>query len=264
MVICYNMIRTIDTLPFLTVKTKDDRESYSLRSHSHREVSLGYIRSGETTITVDGQDFLLREGDMVIIASGTVHLCTPRDRDAFRFDMLYFDRDWWRVTLAQPAEGFPTLALPASPELKGLLFRLAEDSDGSLPDEKQIRTVIRKIGDTFLPEDDRGLHEEDRLEAIHRNICQLPHITGNIGELAEQAGMGKFTFIRRYAARYGLTPHADVINMRIQRALLLFESEMSLTEIAGECGFSDQSHFNHQFKLYTGVTPREYRQGGRP
>ncbi|MDC7224116.1 MAG: AraC family transcriptional regulator [Spirochaetales bacterium] len=255
------MIRKIPGLPFLTIKTRADEDSYSSRVHSHREVSLGYIRSGDTVISVRSEEYLLRRGDVVLIPAGTAHLCTPRDRETFRFDMLYFDRDWWEDCLDCSAEDFPVLAFPASAELAGL-FRLIREDDGSadgLLHEEVVRTALLPVRDKFFTEQEERSDWEDRLEEIHREICQMPQVGSSLDEWAERAGMGKFTLIRKYAARYGLTPHCDVINMRIQRALLLFESDMSLTDIALECGFSDQSHFIRHFRRYTGSSPGEYR-----
>jgi len=119
------MIKTFDPYPYLTIKTREEGE-YSRRAHSHREVSLGYIREGKTLLALGEREFLLRAGDMVLIPAGTVHLCTPEDRRAFRFDMLYLDRGWWERTLGFSPEGFSPMALPAPPSLVGFLNRLLE------------------------------------------------------------------------------------------------------------------------------------------
>jgi transcriptional regulator GlxA family with amidase domain len=41
---------------------------------------------------------------------------------------------------------------------------------------------------------------------------------------------------------------------------LLETSNQSLTNIAVQCGFYDQSHFTRQFKASTGITPLDYRR----
>jgi AraC-like DNA-binding protein len=44
---------------------------------------------------------------------------------------------------------------------------------------------------------------------------------------------------------------------------MLLETDLSLSEIAGSCGFEDQSWFSKIFKSYTGMSPGKYRgQGG--
>lgn len=34
----------------------------------------------------------------------------------------------------------------------------------------------------------------------------------------------------------------------------------ALAELAVECGFADQSHFNHEFRRQMGRTPQAYRE----
>jgi AraC family transcriptional regulator len=48
---------------------------------------------------------------------------------------------------------------------------------------------------------------------------------------------------------------------RVERAKQLLQGggDLSLAEVAACAGFSDQSHFCHQFKRTVGVTPRQFR-----
>jgi AraC-like DNA-binding protein len=52
--------------------------------------------------------------------------------------------------------------------------------------------------------------------------------------------------------------------LRVDRAAkLLIETDLSLSEIAGSCGFEDQSWFSKIFKSYTGLSPGKYRDNNR-
>jgi AraC family transcriptional regulator len=49
--------------------------------------------------------------------------------------------------------------------------------------------------------------------------------------------------------------------MRVNRAKeLLLQTDRSLLDIAMECGFFDQSHFNKTFRAATNLSPGEYRK----
>jgi AraC family transcriptional regulator len=49
--------------------------------------------------------------------------------------------------------------------------------------------------------------------------------------------------------------------MRVNRAKeLLRQTDRSLSEIAIECGFFDQSHFNKSFRAATACSPGEFRK----
>jgi AraC-like DNA-binding protein len=50
-----------------------------------------------------------------------------------------------------------------------------------------------------------------------------------------------------------------VEEQRLQKAInLLISTDMTLSEIAYECGFSSQSYFSSVFKQKMKITPREY------
>ncbi len=64
-----------------------------------------------------------------------------------------------------------------------------------------------------------------------------------------------------FKARYGLTIGEYQRALRLEFARnKLFEGGTSLSDIALECGFADQSHFSKAFKMAFGVTPLEYRR----
>ena len=80
--------------------------------------------------------------------------------------------------------------------------------------------------------------------------------------LAALADMAKFSpiyFHKLFKASTGKTLRDFVERQRIKRAVeLLISTDMTLTEISYECGFSTQSYFSYAFKRNMGVTPREY------
>jgi AraC-like DNA-binding protein len=62
-----------------------------------------------------------------------------------------------------------------------------------------------------------------------------------------------------------LPPHQYVIMRRVERARQLLQAgtDLSLAEVAGCAGFSDQSQFCHHFKRLVGVTPGQFRTPAR-
>ena len=81
-------------------------------------------------------------------------------------------------------------------------------------------------------------------------------------DLCSVASRVKFApsyFHKIFKAHTGKTLQKYVEELRIERAVhLLSESDMTLTEIAYECGFCSQSYFSYAFKRHTGIPPRAY------
>lgn len=91
------------------------------------------------------------------------------------------------------------------------------------------------------------------------------HLDGplRLADLCAVAGLRRTSLIEQIKAATGQTPHQYVTALRIQRAQqLLRQPHVSLTRIALECGFADQSHFSATFKRILGITPSQYRISG--
>jgi AraC-like DNA-binding protein len=84
-------------------------------------------------------------------------------------------------------------------------------------------------------------------------------------EVAAVVGRSGFSH-RHFSALFrqatGLAPKSYGRVMRFQRALrtLALRNEPDLAILALEAGYFDQSHFNREFRQFTGVTPTTYRQ----
>lgn len=80
--------------------------------------------------------------------------------------------------------------------------------------------------------------------------------------LAGMCGLSVYQFEQRMKRVFRLTAGQFVIKTRIQSACeLLRSTDASVVDIALKCGFSDQSAFTRQFKVTTGMTPTQYREG---
>ena len=100
-------------------------------------------------------------------------------------------------------------------------------------------------------------HDASALSAARDYLHE--HIADHVGlvELAKIAGMSRFHFLRRFAERFGLPPHAYQIKLRVERTRALLKAGVPVPEI--EAGFADQSHLIRQFKRIMGVTPGRYQ-----
>ena len=79
-----------------------------------------------------------------------------------------------------------------------------------------------------------------------------------LAELATEMGLTKFHLIRSFKRKYGITPHAYQMQLRVARARKLLATGMPATDVAHASGFYDQSHLTRWFKRVVGMTPGSY------
>ncbi|WP_372395663.1 AraC family transcriptional regulator [Azospirillum sp. HJ39] len=67
-------------------------------------------------------------------------------------------------------------------------------------------------------------------------------------------------FCQAFKDSFGSPPHAYIVRRRVERAKTLLEgTDMALSQVALDCGFSDQSHFSRIFRRIAGENPRLWR-----
>ncbi len=85
-----------------------------------------------------------------------------------------------------------------------------------------------------------------------------------VSGLARRFNMSSSRFAHLFRAQTGASPMAYIERLRISRAQeLLLASNMSVGEIAYECGYEDPLYFSHVFRRSTGRSPRRFRAGLR-
>jgi len=84
-----------------------------------------------------------------------------------------------------------------------------------------------------------------------------------VKQLASDAGVHPAHLAAAFKIWYGQSPGELMRQRRLDRALELIRTELSLTEVALAAGYYDQSHFTRDLRARTGLTPRVLRHAIR-
>lgn len=146
-------------------------------------------------------------------------------------------------------------------QLRSLL--LQKDKDALLLQEKAGLLLQRGLALSNTSTTACSQYTQDKV--LHARI--LDHIedhldtTLNLEDLANMADMPLLRFLRSFAHATGTTPHTYITERRLQRARLLIKnSNLSIADIAADCGFTHQSHLGSAFKSRLGFSPQQYRK----
>ncbi|WP_448570535.1 AraC family transcriptional regulator [Trichothermofontia sp.] len=89
------------------------------------------------------------------------------------------------------------------------------------------------------------------------------HLSENLSlnDIANELGMSQYYFCHLFKRSTGISPHQFLIRQRIEQAkCLLKQADRTVTSIALECGFANQSHFARCFRHHTGMNPNQFRK----
>lgn len=104
-------------------------------------------------------------------------------------------------------------------------------------------------------------HEKSRLEPLLD--AMRADLAGDytVARLAEMAGMGSRTFLRRFEAATGTTPAKWLLLQRLSKAKDLLEtSRLGIDTIAETSGLGSAANLRHHFRQQFSTTPATYRE----
>lgn len=95
----------------------------------------------------------------------------------------------------------------------------------------------------------------------------INYIQEHLGEdisleaIASHLSISPYYLSHLFKQLMGISPYQYVLQQRVERAKrLLRKSELTIAEIALECGFANQAHLAKHFRTLVGISPKAYRE----
>jgi len=112
-----------------------------------------------------------------------------------------------------------------------------------------------------------AVREQQEKNEIVENVVQ--YIWNHYQEELTLTGLAHEFFLaptylaRKFRNKKNISVMQFLEECRIRKAAeLLKESELSITEVAGQVGYTDTNYFSRVFKKVHGKTPKDYRRDG--
>lgn len=104
-------------------------------------------------------------------------------------------------------------------------------------------------------------NQHQRLCRARRRLRENASPPRPLANVAAEAGLSEYQFIRRFAAVFGETPHQYRQRHRLELAReMLLLGDDSVTEVCLSVGYSSLGSFSSLFKRYYGVSPSSLRR----
>ncbi len=265
-------------------------------AHWHKELECIVVFSGSLTYHVNHQSYTLQKGDGIIVNSNRIHIATPVcPPECEHFDYFAIDETnnaSYLVLLLHP----DTLRFNSKMEsqyINPLLFDSQSDVfflDQNIPWQQEAIDIIINIHRAVMERETCfELYSQSQFfelwsilykNTIAKNGCDLTetdpmsplktmisYIQANyqskilLRDVAEAGAMCQSKCCQHFRETLKQSPMEYLQHYRIEKAAYMLEhTDLSVTEIAMECGFHGASYFTETFRKINGITPKEYRK----
>ncbi len=101
----------------------------------------------------------------------------------------------------------------------------------------------------------------EKLCMLRGRIMKNPELPWNVNDIATELYLSKSYLQKMYKQYFGKSIIVDMIDFRLAKAKeFLASSDMTVTDISRECGYSSYNYFVRQFKAAEGISPTEFRE----
>ncbi len=246
--------------------------------HWHNSIEILYVLRGSINVNVDADSFEVLEREMEIINVDEAHrIYSDEDNRVLIFNIdPYFFEKYYK-------------------DINNIFFYTSSTDDGAQDGEEY--DLLRNFLAKLLCEAVQKLDDYDKeiesilIDLLYHLINNFHYLTYEKEELKEKTEqlaryhrISKYIFnnydsnitLQEIAKKEFLSPHylsheikyatgnsfTDLVNQtRVEESVkLLLDSDLSISDISDEVGFSHVRYLNKNFKNYYGCTPLQYRK----
>lgn len=262
---------------------------FSERDQKHINTLLYFlllIEDSQTSIQIDGQEFMLQKGDLIIITPFNIRTTIPSE-NGIKGYVIGYSESFYVTTPEYCNFFFDTLAVLNNPVYSSeksseadvhfientfkQAWNLFKEQD---PDQNSINSRIIRvlISTTFLFMQKRKRLQKNTTVLEHYESKYLViHFIQLLNEHFREQSSIKFYLNKLEVSELILNnqckkilgiPPKEIMQQKIiaEAKRLLLQSEKNIQEIAYYLGYTDPSNFNKFFLKRLGVTPRQFRQ----
>lgn len=245
-------------------KKINDKNNFSIRvlhnvecyEHIHLNAEISFCIKGRLKVKIENEDFVLKEGCGVLIMPYKMH-SYKSDKDT---DSCIIEFDSAMIDELRNVSFNDTLIFSLPDELikyiisekkqssvysKAILYPILNICFDSIEKSQMLNKQESLIQKVFLYVDS---HYKEKISLVHaaKELGYNPSYLSRV--FSENAGIGVREFINRYRI--------------IQSVLYIKRGDLTITQIAFECGFNNLRTYNREFKKYFKMTPSEYIKNG--
>ncbi len=259
--------------------------SWTMEPNRHEFYEMVYMKKGNAIFEIAGYQAVLGPNDIVIIKPNQPHKFIVKSESGCEFIVLSFkfqshlDSEFSEVSLEDflnfvssgESGAFIQLKVSQKNDIITLLNRILKEKESKEIGSGFLNYLL--IMELFvLISRALKMEWENSIKDKSLKLKELIHISVNyinnnferdisLGDIAKFVFLSSSYFIRAFKEEMGISPINYLLKVRVERAKeLLADTDLKISDIALNVGFSNQQRFNEIFKKYAGMTPLHYRK----
>lgn len=255
----------------------------SFPAHWHKEMEIIYVVNGQGTVTVQTTKYNLCEGDIILIQPETLHSIEQLNNHhmeyfniIFDFNLLESDMSYCYLNFFKPIyertkivpvyiKDSEPLSSLITPHIKYLIDNRKQKFSGDeLMVKSNLYAIIHHINKFCTETSDLSLKLESNYNKIKEVLMYVQEHYSEKLTVEDAATLINYSpnyFSKLFHELTGTSFIQYVINYRLDIANeKLTNTNLTITEIAEETGFSNLPYFTRTFTAKFGTTPNAYRK----
>ena len=249
--------------------------------HYHTFHKIIEFLGGESGYGVEGKQYLLQPGDLVLVPQGCIHRPEAEPNAPYERRILYLSPEFLRraggscdlaACFDRAREDFRFVVHPADgtggAQLAALEHAEREDAFGRelLAQSLLFQFLIglnRAMADDLLQYAKPAAYDR-KIEAILRYLSE--HLTEpvSIDDLAARFFVSKYHMMRQFRAQTGYTIHGYLTGKRLMFARAMIAAGTPVLQASEESGFGDYSAFLRAYRKQFGAAPNQEKRANTP
>lgn len=249
--------------------------------HYHAFHKIIEFLGGESGYGVEGKQYLLQPGDLVLVPQGCIHRPEAEPNAPYERRILYLSPEFLRraggscdlaACFDRAREEFRFVVHPADgtggAQLTALEHAEREDAFGRelLAQSLLFQFLIglnRAMADDLLQYAKPAAYDR-KIEAILRYLSE--HLTEpvSIDDLAARFFVSKYHMMRQFRAQTGYTIHGYLTGKRLMFARAMIAAGTPVLQASEESGFGDYSAFLRAYRKQFGAAPNQEKRANTP
>ncbi len=251
-------------------RTKYDSLFLMKSAHAHNYNELYFLENGQTTYFVGNSIYALNSGDFIFISKGQLHQTDNSSFPQLERVLLNFDDELVGkecTHLLEELRNDPHVRLPEGEiyTFKKMIKMIenetrSDKADSRLMQKLYLQELLVLISRHRKNTPSLGLCGTQKLvsDAV-RYISENYAKPIDLAFLAQKYSVSEGHFSKIFKKHTGMRVREYLNVVRVYAAMnMLVTSELSVTDVAFECGFNDSNYFSQVFKGIADVTPKKY------